>query len=266
MQTEQHRPPRENARLYEDIVQQFHALVQQGELQHGARLPSERAMAEQFQVSRSSVREALRSLELQGLVVSKRGSGTFVNTNDLDSMVSLLATTLGGGPGAPETLRDIFEMRWILEPQIAEMAALRANPEEMLKLSEILEEQGQQISNGDTGVDADTAFHFALASATHNAALVKLISAVADILRESRDQNFQAPGRPRRSLESHGQILDMVRSADPTGARKAMEHHLAVVEPAEINGSRSPVNGARSPVNGSLARSSERKTESQVTG
>ena len=167
---------------------------------------------------------------------------------------------LGGGPGAPETLRDIFEMRWILEPQIAEMAALRVNPEEMCKLSEILEEQGQQISNGDTGVDGDTAFHFALASATHNAALVKVISAVADILRESRDQNFQAPGRPKRSLESHGQILDMVRAADPVGARKAMEHHLAVVEPAEVNVSRSPVNG-----DGSLARRFERKTESQAT-
>ena len=235
MQVAQLEVSKVNGRLYQDIVQRFHALIQQGELEHGARLPSERAMAEQFKVSRSSVREALRSLELQGLVVSKRGSGNFVNTNDLDSIVALLATTLSTGPGAPGTLEDIFEMRHILEPQIAEMAALRANAEDVVRLSEILEEQEQQIYRGETGVDADAAFHFALASATHNTALVKVISAVADILRQSRDQNLQAPGRAQRSLESHGQILENVMAGDPLQARRAMDHHLAVVEPADVS-------------------------------
>ena len=260
MQVDQARVPKVNGRLREEIVQRFHAMVQQGGLQHGARLPSERAMAEQFKVGRSSVREALRSLEQQGFVVSKRGSGNFVNTNDLDSLVALLANTLSAGPGSPDTLKDTFEMRRILEPQIAEMAALRANPEELQRLAEILEEQSAQISNGETGVDADTAFHFTLASATHNTALVKVISAVADILRESRDQNLQGPGRPRRSLESHRQILDMVGAADPVGARKAMEHHLAVVEPAEVSVAGSPVNG-----DGPPAWPNGLETESQET-
>ena len=90
-------------RRYEDIVQEFHTLIRSGDLEHGARLPSERALAEQFKVSRSSVREAIRSLELQGLVVTKRGSGTFINTEDLDSIVALLASTLSSGPGSPDT-------------------------------------------------------------------------------------------------------------------------------------------------------------------
>ncbi len=89
-----------------------------------------------------------------------------------------------------------------------------------------------QIDAGATGVDSDTAFHFALASATHNSALLKVASAVEDILQRTRSQSFQEPGRPQRSLASHHQILDMVRDGDEKGAQEAMEHHLTMVEPA----------------------------------
>ena len=166
-------------RLYEDIVQQLHTLIRQGMLQHGARLPSERMLAERFNVSRSSVREAIRSLELQGLVVSRRGSGTFINTEAIETVVALLASTLTTGD---ETVKEIFEMRHLLEPQIAAVAATRADPDEVQRLADILEEQQEQLARGESGVDADTAFHFALASATHNSALVKVVSAVEDIL------------------------------------------------------------------------------------
>ena len=90
--------------------------------QHGDRLPSERDLADQFKVSRSSVREAIRSLELQGLVVSKRGSGTFINTDNLESVLALIAATLNTGG---ENLTDVFEMRHLLEPPIAALAAQR---------------------------------------------------------------------------------------------------------------------------------------------
>ena len=227
--------PKVGRRLYESIVQQLDVLIRQGELEHGARLPSERAMAERFKVSRSSVREAIRSLELQGLVVTKRGSGTFINTQDLESVVALLASTLSSGPGAMDTLDDIFEMRHVLEPQIAAMAALRASPEEIARLAEILEEQERQIAKGETGVDADTAYHFALATATHNAALVKVVSAVEDILSRSRNQTLQTPGRPSLSLASHRRILESIKAGDSEEARRAMDHHLTVVEPPEVS-------------------------------
>ena len=229
MQVRIHRVQRR--RLYEDIVQQFHSLIRQGALKHGARLPSERLLAEQFKVSRSSIREAIRSMELQGLVVSKRGSGTFINTENLDSVVAIIASTLSSGS---ESLKDIFEMRHLLEPQIAGVAAKRANADEVQRLSEILEEQERQINEGETGVDADTAFHFALASATHNSALMKVVSAVEDILRISRDRSFQEAGRAQRSLVSHRQILDMVRAGDAAAAQEAMEYHLTAVEPENL--------------------------------
>ncbi|MCH8989118.1 MAG: FadR family transcriptional regulator [Chloroflexi bacterium] len=222
-------------RLHESIVQRFHALIQQGVLQHGAKLPAERVLAEQLKVSRSSVREAIRTLELQGLVVTKHGSGTFINTQSLDAVATLMTSSLGEGLSAGEgRLRDIFEVRHLLEPQIAALAAQRATPEDAERLAAILIEQQRQIMEGETGVDADTAFHFALATATHNAALVKVVSAVEDVLKQSRDQSLQQPGRPQRSLDSHRQILEMVRGENHLGAREAMEYHLTAVEPSAV--------------------------------
>ena len=196
-------------RLHEDIVQQFHVLLRQGALRHGDRLPAEREMAEQFKVSRSSVREAIRSLELQGLVVSRRGSGTFINTENLDAALDLVAANLNGGAAA---LQDVFEMRHLMEPHIAALAAQRATADEVAAMREILRQQQRQVDSGGTGVESDTAFHFALAAATHNSALVKVVSAIEDILQMSRDRSLQEPGRPQRSLESHSRILRMVET------------------------------------------------------
>ncbi|MBT98243.1 MAG: GntR family transcriptional regulator [Dehalococcoidia bacterium] len=223
-------------RLHETIVERFHSLIQQGTLEHGAKLPAERVLAEQLKVSRSSVREAIRTLELQGLVTSKPGSGTFINTQSLDAVATLMTSSLIEGIGAGEAqLKDIFEVRHLLEPQLAALAAERATPEDVERLSAILVEQQRQIMEGETGVDADTEFHFALATATHNTALVKVVSAVEDVLRQSRDQTLQQPGRPERSLNSHRQILEMIRAGDHIGARSAMEHHLTAVEPSSIH-------------------------------
>jgi GntR family transcriptional repressor for pyruvate dehydrogenase complex len=170
-------------------------------------------------------------------VVSRRGSGTFINTENLDSVLALVAATFNTGQ---EALQDIFEMRHILEPQIAALAAERATPEEVARLREILDQQQRQVDQGETGVESDTAFHFTLASATRNPSLVKLVSAVEDILQRSRDRSLQEPGRPQRSLASHCQILDMVAAGDAEGARKAMEHHLTAVEPSVHGAYQSP--------------------------
>lgn len=218
------------ARLHEGIVLRLRDLIRQGELQHGSRLPPERGLAEQFGVGRSSVREAIRSLELQGLVVTRHGSGSFVNTQSLDAIATLMAPEDGTGG-----LQDIFEMRHLLEPQIAALAACRATGDDIERLATILEEQQRQILEGETGVDADTEFHFTLATVTHNPALVKVVNAVEDVLRRSRDRYLQQPGRPERSLHSHYEILAMVRAGDDVGARQAMDHHLTAVEPATIS-------------------------------
>ena len=231
-------------RLHEDIIHQLHSLIRQGVVKHGDRLPPERDLAEQFKVSRSSVREAIRSLELQGLVVSKRGSGTFINTDNLESVLDLVAASMDTGQ---DGLRDIFEMRHLLEPPIAALAASRATPEDVQRMGEILDEQQRQVQQGGTGVEADTAFHFALAAATHNSALLKVVSAVEDILQMSRDRSLQEPGRPQRSLKSHREVLQRVQTGDSEGAQEAMEHHLTRVEPATTFPTGPPAQGEEGP-------------------
>ena len=217
--------------LYQDIVGQIHNFIRDGVLKPGDRLPAERELAERLQVSRSSLREAIRALELQGLVVSRPGSGTFVSTGSLDGLISIIASSLANSGDAQG---DIFEVRHLLEPEIAALAARRATEEDMGRMIEALEQQEAQIIRGKTGVEGDTAFHFAMAQATQNWALVKVISTISDILSKSRDQTLQTPGRPLRSLASHRQILDTIRRCDPEGARSAMEYHLLEVEPVYL--------------------------------
>ena len=230
-------------RLYQDIVGQVHEFIREGVLKPGDRLPPERELAERLQVSRSSLREAMRALELQGLVVSRPGAGTFVSTESLDTLVSSIAASV---TQARDALNDIFEMRHILEPQIAELAAERATHEDIQRMAAALDEQQEQIARGATGVEGDTAFHFAMAQATQNWALVKVINTIADILRESRDLSLQTPGRPQRSLASHRHILEMIDRRDVESARSAMEHHISEVEPAHafIDGASEPAPSA----------------------
>lgn len=229
-------------RLFQDVVQRIQDLIRDERLKPGDRLPAERELAEQLQVSRSSLREAMRTLELQELVVSKPGAGTFVRAEAPEPVNDALVAYLSEGKDA---LLDVFEMRHILEPQIAALAAERATPEDIQRMEEMLAAQADQISRGETGAGGDTAFHFAMAEATQNSALVKVVTAVADILGQSREQPLQAPGRPQRSLASHRYILDMIKQGDGEGAREAMEHHISVVEPFHVPGGRSVSNRSK---------------------
>ena len=218
-------------RVYEDIVGQVQALIQEGVLKPGDRLPPERELAERLRVGRSSLREAIRALELRGLVVSRPGAGTFVSTESVETILSVIAASINGSGGY---LSDIFEVRHLLEPQIAALAAERATPEDIRSMASSLEEQARQIERGETGVEGDTAFHFAMAMATYNQALVRVMSTIADIVRQSRDQSLQTPGRPQRSLAYHRRSLEMITRREAEAARPAMEHHLSDVEPASF--------------------------------
>ena len=218
-------------RLYQDIVRQIQDMIREGVLKPGARLPAERELAERMEVSRSTLREAVRTLELQGLVESRPGAGTFVRHESPDALVSIMDSSFDR---VRESLQDISEVRHLLEPQIAALAAERATEADIQHMEEAINNQEAQIARGETGVDGDTAFHFAMAQATQNWALLIVMSNVSDVLRQSRDLSLHTPGRPQRSLASHRHVLEMVGLRDKEGARAAMEHHLSEVEPGQV--------------------------------
>ena len=214
-------------RIYEEVVTQIHDLIREGKFKAGDQLPAERELAETFKVSRTSVREALRALETQGLVVSRTGAGNFVADLPIESLIAPLATLLIEEKNA---LADIFEMRKLIEPHIASLAAVRATKRDIERMKMILNKQKEQVQQGATGVEADAEFHFAIGQATQNHALEKLVSGLMDILSHSREESLQTPGRTQASIDSHYKILYAIEDHDKEGARKAMLRHVEHVE------------------------------------
>jgi GntR family transcriptional repressor for pyruvate dehydrogenase complex len=214
-------------RLYEEVVGQLYQLIDEGKLKAGDRLPSERELAETFRVSRSSVREAIKTLENEGMVITRPGSGSFITAVNVEAIIPSLASLLSRGKDA---LVDLFEMRCLVEPGIAALAAERATPADILRLKQICGEQARQINRDTSAVDSDAAFHLTIGQATHNAALQRLVASIVEILKPIREKSLQTPGRAHKSLASHREILVAIERHDPELARQAMQRHIQAVE------------------------------------
>jgi GntR family transcriptional regulator, transcriptional repressor for pyruvate dehydrogenase complex len=214
-------------RIHEEVVTQIHELIREGRLKAGDQLPAERELAETFQVSRASVREALRALETHGLIISRTGMGNFIADLPVESLVAPLAKLLTEEKNA---LADIFELRKLIEPQIASMAAERATVKDIERMKRLLDKQSEQVQRGATGVDADTEFHFAIGQATQNHAIEKLVSGLLDVLSHSREESLQTVGRRQASIDSHLAIVAAIEKHDEAKAREAMRYHIEQVE------------------------------------
>jgi GntR family transcriptional repressor for pyruvate dehydrogenase complex len=226
--------PVKSIRIYEDIVRQVKALIADGHLKSGDRLPPERDLAERFRVSRTSVREALRSLQSLGLIEIRAGEGAFVRDVSVEALIEPLALVI-----LPyrEAVGELFEARHLIEPAIAALAARRASREEIAEMERILDEQAREIAHGRTGMAQDSSLHAAIAAAAHNRAIVRIVNALVDLLAQSREESLHTPGRPKRSHQDHRRILRAIRRGDEAGAQKAMLDHLTAVEKLVTAGS-----------------------------
>ncbi len=213
-------------RVSEDIIAQLKGLIAEGKLRSGDRLPSERELSEQFKVSRASVREAVRALESMGLLEAHQGQGTYVTTS-VEALVQPLAHAIAREETA---ILEVFEVRRLLEPQLAALAAARATASDLEELAETLEQQARQVAQGETGAEMDTAFHSVLARAAKNTLLLRLNGTLVDCLRDSRRRSLETPERPRRSLAGHQAILRALRARDAEAAQRAMLNHLEEIE------------------------------------
>ena len=219
--------PIKSTRIYEEIVRQVKAMIAEGRLKSGDRLPPERDLAEKFVVSRTSVREALRALESLGLVEIRAGEGTFIREVSIDALVEPLALLMAS---QHEATGELFEARRLLEPSLASLAAGRATPEEIQEMERILQEQAREIAAGRTGLAQDAQFHAAIGVAAHNRAITRIAHAVMDLLTQSREESLNTPGRPTRSHEDHRRVLAAIRARDAAAAHRAMLEHIEAVE------------------------------------
>ncbi|HLG69460.1 MAG TPA: FadR/GntR family transcriptional regulator [Chloroflexota bacterium] len=217
------------SRVWEDIVTQILQLMGDGNLTAGSRLPAERELAASLGVSRPSVREAMRQLELMGVIESRQGAGAFVKEVSDDDLVQPLGLLLRG---RKHLLRDILETRKVIEPHIARLAATKASPQAIAGLQQLVDRQQRKVDAGQLAIDEDSQFHHGLARASGNRVLLLLVESCMDLLIESRKLNLQSPERARRSVEGHAELLRALKVRDADAAFAAMARHLDGIEAA----------------------------------
>lgn len=218
----------DNRRLYRQIADQLIRLLEAGEYKPGERLPAERVLAERLAVSRPTVREALIALEVEGWVEIRGGSGVFV-LNRPEPQIALPEATTSDGIPTPGPFEVLFA-RDLIEPDIAALAAKNATPEHLAALAQALGEMVCCSAGDIKRLEYDREFHFALAEASGNTALLLAIQAlwttrVQPVYRCLED-HFHNEQVWQRAIIEHREILEAIKQGDAKAARAAMHRHM----------------------------------------
>lgn len=214
-------------RLYEKIVQQIEKRIVDGDLKSGDKLPSERELGNQFGVSRTSVREAMKALSLKGLIEVMPGKGTFIT--DQTSKALRHSLNLMVQIGKQETSKSLIELREILEPEIAAISAARAKEDNVAAMQEAIDTMDSALEDVGTYIEADLDFHLALAEGTQNPLILLLIDILIVELREQRFRSASVDGSLYRGQPHHKAILAAVKNRDSESARRLMIAHMVQV-------------------------------------
>jgi GntR family transcriptional repressor for pyruvate dehydrogenase complex len=203
------------------ILDEITRLITEGILKPGDRLPSESELAERFGVGRSSLREAMRALQLLGIIEVIQGKGTFLRQTSMLPLATDWARLSRMG-----LISQVMEARQIIEVAIAQLAAERATEEDIAAMRAAIrraeEAHGDSVISGEASVD----FHLALAEATHNEILALMYKTVRDLYLETARQTQMTPESVENRLQDHRQILESVEQQDPELASKLMAEHI----------------------------------------
>jgi GntR family transcriptional repressor for pyruvate dehydrogenase complex len=215
--------PMSRPRLYEQVIERLREYVAEERLRAGDKLPAERELAQRLGVSRASVKQAIVVLEVQGLVETRHGGGSYLvrDTLDAEPVDQLVARR--------RRLPDVLEAREAIEVKLAELAAERRTPEDLDELESALAQMRAEIEAGGYGIDGDRRFHAAVTAAARSALLAEFMRSIAEQVSESRTESLRQPGRPSRSLRQHQAIFDAISRGDPARAATAMRRHVRTV-------------------------------------
>lgn len=217
---------------YEMVMNQIKQRIVSGELAPGAKMESVVDLAASFGVGRSTIREALSALKAMGWVDIRQGGGTYV-ADELpkepagSAEESILQRA--------ESLREILEVRKVLETGCAALAARHRTDEDVRELDAILRHMEAHLADEARGEEADVRFHLAIARATHNTLLLQLMESVSQRLHESMKESrrlwfYGERAEAQRLLQEHSQIVDAIRDGDEAAAYDTMMRHLQKVE------------------------------------
>lgn len=218
-------------RVHEPVADQIRQAIFRGLIATGHKLPPEREMAEQFQTSRVTLREALRALEKEGLITIKRGAGGGAFVADFNQALSALADSLntvvklGSAKSA-----NLTEMRCILEPDITRLATLRATPEDVKAIEAVVLAQEEELKGGELSRKLDMDFHRLVAEAAHNPVMNIVVNAVNEAIRDSILRSKRTNEMRQRVVNYHRNIFEAIRSGNSDLARQVMSEHVVDVQ------------------------------------
>ncbi len=215
--------PVKKSRLSSEVIDQISQSILKGDYKPGHKLPPEREIANQLGVSRTVVREALRSLEIMGLVESQVGGGTYVKEYTAEHVLDPIANYFSSDDCFVD---EIVETRLLLEPEMVKLAAQRATEEDIIAIENSIKQMEDELASGLSAINGDTAFHFASASAAHNSAILKILSVIADLLHYNMKASLQAFPDQGTTIQGHKRILQALKDKNPDLAKRYMIEHL----------------------------------------
>ncbi|HDX9579229.1 TPA: FadR family transcriptional regulator [Bacillus pseudomycoides] len=219
-------------KIYEEVSEAILGMIKNGTLKPGDKLLPVHQLAEQFQVGRSAVREALSALRAMGLIEMKQGEGTYVKNFTPSALTSSLSTTL---LMKQEDIVNLFEVRKVLEVGVVGAAALKRTDENIHNIKHWLDEMQKGMGDEQAGEKADFHFHMAIAEASHNNILLELMNHVSEMIAEAIGETrriilYGEQTTAERLLEEHRKIYEAVLENDVEAAQQAMQNHLTNVE------------------------------------
>ena len=226
--------PIKPTRIYTEIVNQVLMLIKNGKVGVGDRLPSERQLAQQFNVSRSALREAMTALEVLGVVEISRGVGIFIGPNgrpEDDGNVAEKVSELIAEVGPLE----ILEIRGLFEPGLARLAAARRSEADLAAMDGMVFQMEDDLGHGRDAWEPDWGFHKAIATATRNPFAELVLDTLGQRMQNRlwklmREHNFEAMDRGRRYARDHRAILEAIRQRSGEAAFRAMHAHIRLIQ------------------------------------
>ncbi|GLB29416.1 GntR family transcriptional regulator [Lacrimispora amygdalina] len=218
--------PIKNTKVYEQVMDQIKEMIDNGVLKKGDKLPSERDLVEELQVSRASIREALRALEVIGLIECRQGEGNFIKSSFQDNLfepLSIMYMLEGTNPG------DILELRKIMEVEAAGLAAKRITDEQLSDLKEIME-RFENCKDEELNAMIDKELHYKIAECSGNVLIFNILRTVSllvdDFIKDARRLIIADQDKKKMLLLQHKDIYLAIEMHSSVAARKAMRQHL----------------------------------------
>ncbi len=210
-------------KYYEKIIVSIGQRILTGVLKKGDCLPSERELAEQFNVSRVPVREALKILEFMGVVVNISGEGMYIKNVEISSLLDKINFALE----IPiSTIRELFEVRICIEGMAANLAAQRRTDEDIAEMQKAIKDMERQIIADQDLIEGSTEFHTAVIRASHNQVMESVYQYLGNLLNASKKMTLNEREHAKVSQKFHKEILELIIAGDSNAAGSLMSSHL----------------------------------------